>query len=59
MQKILHVVEPLVAGIHTFLVELTNHQCDDFDVYITYNICYQFHNDLEIILMKTNNISWK
>jgi glycosyltransferase involved in cell wall biosynthesis len=38
MQKILHVVEPLVAGIHTFLVELTNRQCNDFDVYIAFNI---------------------
>jgi glycosyltransferase involved in cell wall biosynthesis len=38
MRKILHIVEPLVAGIHTFLVELTSRQCCDHDVYVAYNI---------------------
>jgi hypothetical protein len=43
MRKILHIVEPLQTGIHTFLVELTNHQCDKFDVYIAYGIRPYMH----------------
>jgi glycosyltransferase involved in cell wall biosynthesis len=38
MQKILHVVEAFGGGVHTFLVELINRQCDDFDVYIAYSV---------------------
>jgi glycosyltransferase involved in cell wall biosynthesis len=47
MQKVLHVVEPLVAGIQTFLMELTNYQCNEFDVYIAYNIRPQTPKDFK------------
>jgi glycosyltransferase involved in cell wall biosynthesis len=47
MQKILHVVEPLASGIHTFLKELANHQCDDFDVHIAYGVRPQTHKNFK------------
>jgi glycosyltransferase involved in cell wall biosynthesis len=47
MQKILHIVEPLQTGIHTFLRELTNHQCDKFDVFIAYGIRPYMHKDFK------------
>ncbi|KAA6329333.1 hypothetical protein EZS27_021857, partial [termite gut metagenome] len=61
MQKILHIVEPLATGIHTFLVELTNRQCDDFDVYIAYGIRplthknFKDHFDKRIHWIKVEN----
>jgi glycosyltransferase involved in cell wall biosynthesis len=47
MQKILHIVESLASGIHTFLVDLANHQCDDFDVYIAYGVRPQTRKDFK------------
>ncbi|MDR2406597.1 MAG: hypothetical protein LBE13_00565 [Bacteroidales bacterium] len=47
MQKILHVVEPLASGIHTFLVDLTNRQCDDIEVYIAYGVRQQTHKNFK------------
>jgi glycosyltransferase involved in cell wall biosynthesis len=38
MLKVLHVVETLVSGIHTFLEALTNHQCNSFEVYIAHGV---------------------
>jgi lipopolysaccharide/colanic/teichoic acid biosynthesis glycosyltransferase/glycosyltransferase involved in cell wall biosynthesis len=38
MQRILHVVEALGGGVHTFFVGLINCQCNDFDIYIAYGI---------------------
>jgi lipopolysaccharide/colanic/teichoic acid biosynthesis glycosyltransferase/glycosyltransferase involved in cell wall biosynthesis len=38
MLRILHVVEALGGGIHTFFVGLINRQCDDFEVYVAYGI---------------------
>jgi glycosyltransferase involved in cell wall biosynthesis len=47
MQKILHIVEPLAAGIHTFLVELVNRQCDYLEVYIAYGVRPHTHKNFK------------
>jgi glycosyltransferase involved in cell wall biosynthesis len=56
MQKILHVLEPLASGIHTFLAELANHQCDDFEVYIAYGVRPQTHKNFKYCFDK--RIHW-
>jgi len=47
MKTILHIVEPLATGIHSFLVDLTDHQCDDYDVYIAYGVRPQTHKNFK------------
>jgi glycosyltransferase involved in cell wall biosynthesis len=47
MQKVLHVVEAFAGGVQTFLLELTNYQCNEFDVYIAYSIRPQTPKDFK------------
>jgi glycosyltransferase involved in cell wall biosynthesis len=47
MQKILHVVESLLSGTQTFLIDLTKHQCNDFEVYIAYGVRPQMHKNFK------------
>jgi len=37
-KKMLHIVEAFAGGILTYLVDLTNHLCDEYDIYIAYAI---------------------
>lgn len=38
MKKVLHIVEPLATGVLSFLIELVNFQCQNYNVYIAYGI---------------------
>ena len=59
--RILYVVEAFGGGIFTYLVELTNGLCDDYDIYIAYGVRKQTPKDFrkyfnkKIKFIKVNN----
>lgn len=46
-KKILYIVEAFGGGVFTYLVELTNQLCDEYDIYIAYGLRKQTPHDFK------------
>lgn len=61
--KVLHIVEAMGGGVFTYLVELANGMCDEFDVTIAFGLRqetptnYEDYFDKKIKLIRVNNFT--
>jgi len=46
-KKILHVAESMGGGVFTYIVDLCNKLCDDYEVYVAYGVREQTPDDIE------------
>lgn len=46
-KKLLHIVEAMGGGVFTYIVDLSNKLCDEYDVYVAYGIREQTPKDFE------------